>query len=230
MNEDVIYSVVIPFYNEELSVEGLLGELTIVMKGLKAPYEIIAIDDRSTDATYEKLRRVAASDPAIIPVLLPIRKGQTGALAKGFSSSRGRITISMDGDMQDDPSYIPLLLEKFRESGADVVCGWRWKRVAPALVIIYSKIGNFFQRLFLGMSIHDISCTFRVYKTSALKAITLNAAGLHRFLPFLLKRRGFSLAEMKIRQYPRKYGVSKYSSRKALETIRLFFGVVSGRY
>jgi len=230
MDEGIIYSVVIPFHNEELSVEELLGSLTKVMKGLKEPYEIIAIDDRSTDATHEKLRKFTASDPAVIPVLLPERKGQTGALAEGFARSRGRITISMDGDLQDDPSCIPLFLAKFRESGADVVCGWRWKRDDSTPVIIYSKIGNFFQKLFLGTSIHDISCTFRVYKTAALKTVTLNETGIHRFLPFLIKRRGFSLAEERIRQHPRKHGVSKYSSRKVLETIRLFFGIVFGRY
>lgn len=98
------------------------------------------------------------------------------------------------------------------------------------LVILYSRIGNFFQRLFLGVPVHDISCTFRVYKTSTLKKLRLEAAGLHRFLPFLIKRNGFSLAEQRIKQRPRKYGTSKYSSKKAIETIRLFFGILSGKY
>ncbi len=225
-----VYSVVVPFHNEELSVVELLSAITDVMKGLKAPYEIIAVDDCSTDTTREKLSRLTALDPAITAIFLPSRSGQTGALAAGFARSQGKITISLDGDLQDDPSYIPLLLEKFRKSGADAVCGWRCKRDDSASVIIYSKIGNFFQRLFLGMSIHDISCTFRVYKTSVLNTIKLNTPGLHRFLPFLLKRRGFSLTEEKIRQRPRRYGVSKYSSRKAIETIGLFFGILSGRY
>ncbi|MBP7056425.1 MAG: glycosyltransferase family 2 protein [Candidatus Omnitrophica bacterium] len=227
---NIFYSIVVPFHNEELSVIELLSQITNVMKDLKEPYEVIAVDDRSTDTTREKLSQFAASDPAIVNVFLPLRTGQTGALAAGFSRVRGAITISMDGDLQDDPSNIPSLLKKLRESGADVVCGWRWKRDDSALVIIYSKIGNFFQRLFLGTSIHDISCTFRAYKTSALNTVNMKAAGLHRFLPFLLKRRGFSLAEEKIMQHPRRHGVSKYSSKKALETISLFFGIVSGRY
>ncbi len=229
-DENIGYSIVVPFHNEELSVIELINRITNVMKGLKEPYELIAVDDCSTDTTREKLSQLAASDPAIVNIFLPLRTGQTGALSAGFSRARGKITVSMDGDLQDDPSDIPLLLKKLRESGADVVCGWRWKRDDSALVIIYSKIGNLFQRLFLGTSVHDISCTFRVYKTSALNTINMKTSGLHRFVPFLLKRRGFSLAEEKIMQRPRKYGVSKYSSRKALETIRLFFGIVSGRY
>lgn len=230
MDEKITYSIVIPFRNEELSIAELLNGLTNVMKRLKEPYEIIAVDDCSTDKTLEKLRRFAVSDSAITTISLSVHSGQTSALVAGFSCARGDITISMDGDLQDDPSDIPLLLKKFEESRADVVCGWRWKRDDSPLVVFYSRVGNFFQRMFLSTSIHDISCTFRVYRTAVLKNIKMDVAGLHRFLPFLIKKRGFLLEEEKIKQRPRKYGASKYSSKKALETIRLFFGIMFNRY
>ena len=230
MGNDIFYSVVIPFRNEESSLEELFDSITKVMGGLHKPYEIIAIDDCSIDATYTKLQKLSNTDPLIKIVHMPVRRGQTAALAEGFSRSCGEITISIDGDLQNDPSDIPLLLKKFRESGADVICGWRWGRKDSFLTLLYSKLGNFFQRLFFRTTVHDISCTFRVYKTAALKTIALNEEGLHRFLPFLMKKRGFSVAEQKVRHNARKYGISNYSPKKALQTIRLFLEIALGKY
>lgn len=226
MENGISYSVVIPFRNEEGSIEELFSSLAKVMGGVHEPYEIIAIDDCSTDATYAKLQKLSSIDPAIKIVHMQARRGQTAALAEGFSRSRGEITISMDGDLQNDPSDIPLLLKKFRESGADVVCGWRCGRKDSFLTLLYSMLGNFFQRLFFRTAVHDISCTFRVYKTAALKTITLNKEGLHRFLPFLMIKRGFVVAEQKIRHNARKYGRSNYTPKKALQTVRLFFEIL----
>jgi len=144
--------------------------------------------------------------------------------------AKGRIVISMDGDLQDDPGEIPSMLAVFRQSDVDALCGWRRSRKAPASALFLSRMGNFFQSLFLRAPIHDISCTFRIYKREAVKKIELKEEGSHRFIPFLLKKAGFSLAEIEIQNRPRIYGQSKYSSKKALQTMRLFFKILFNIY
>jgi glycosyltransferase involved in cell wall biosynthesis len=151
-------------------------------------------------------------------------------LAEGFKKANGDIVISMDGDLQDDPREIPAMIAKLERSGADAVCGWRKDRKDKARTMSLSRMGNFFQKIFFNVPVHDISCTLRVYKAEAVKNIVLKKQGLHRFLPFILKRAGFSLAEKEVHHNSRKYGQSKYSLRKAPQTVKLFFGLLLGRY
>ncbi|RKY42524.1 MAG: glycosyltransferase [Candidatus Makaraimicrobium thalassicum] len=225
-----MYSIVIPFYNEEASVKELLDGVADTMKGLREPYEIIAVNDGSSDGTRAEIEKISGSDPSVILLDLSGNKGQTACLAGGFSLARGNIVISMDGDLQDDPAEIPAMLRVLKDTNADVVCGWRKNRRTPVPVLFISRLGNFFQRAFLRLSIHDISCTLRIYKKDAAKAVDLSRRGAHRFIPFILKREGFTLAEKVVAQRPRKYGSSKYSLKKVPETISLFLGLLFGKY
>ncbi|UCD55439.1 MAG: glycosyltransferase family 2 protein [Candidatus Omnitrophota bacterium] len=230
MKGKIAYSVIIPFYNEDSSVEELLGMVTKILDNLNEPYEILAVNDGSTDDTLRKLEKMRGVNSAVIPINFSSRKGQTSCLLEGFRRASGHTIISMDGDFQDDPAEIPSMLEAFRRSRADTVCGWRRNRKNPISILMISKLGNFFQRIFFNVPVHDISCTFRIYKSAAIKSIDLKREGLHRFLPFFLKRAGFSLAEKQICHKPRKYGCSKYSFRKAGQTIKIFFGLLFKKY
>ena len=167
MEEKIKYSVVIPFYNEELSIEKLLGAVVNIMKDLNEPYEIIAVNDGSSDGTCEILDKIHEKNHAVIPVHFPSNKGQTASLAEGFRRTAGCIVISMDGDLQDDPLEIPSMLDAFKKSKTDVLCGWRADRKDATRTLFLSRLGNFFQRRFFNMPVHDISCTFRVYKRKA---------------------------------------------------------------
>lgn len=224
------YSIVIPFYNEELSVEELLQTVISIMDSLNGNYEILAINDGSTDKTRGELEKMRNMNSSVIPINFFSRKGQMACLTRGFQKANGHTVISMDGDLQDDPRLIPSMLEAFKKSQADVLCGWRTNRKGSILVMLFSRFGNFFQKMFLGVPIHDISCTFRIYKKKAAKSINLEKEGLHRFLLFFFKKAGFSLQEKKIPQNVRKYGHSKYSSLKALQTVKLFFEILYGKY
>jgi len=230
MGKTLAYSVVIPFYNEEESVEELLGKVSNVMDSLGETYEIIALNDGSTDETRGKLEEMRRINPVIIPIHFIRNKGQTACLKEGFEKAKGDTVISMDGDLQDDPMEIPSMLKAFKGSKADVVCGWRKNRKDPAKTLSLSKLGNFFQKRFLQVPIHDISCTFRIYKKEAIKNIKLERAGLHRYLPFILKRNGFTLTEKEVNHKPREHGHSKYSVKKAPETVKLFFGLLLNKY
>lgn len=228
--KDIAYSIVIPFHNEENAVCELLPNLGKVMRSLGEPYEILAVNDGSTDGTYERIEKIRLIDPSIATVNFNSRHGQTACLAEGFRRARGHVIISMDGDLQDDPAEIPSMLEAFKTSGAGAICGWRRNRHGPAPILFLSLIGNFFQSLFLEVPVHDISCTFRIYKKEALEKIALKEEGEHRFIPYLIKREGFSIAEKMINNRPRKYGISKYSAGKAFGTIKTFFKILGEKY
>lgn len=224
------FTVIVPFHNEGPAVDELIGSIISVMGKIGQKYEIIAINDGSTDDTGNRIGKIASSESRVIPVNFPEKRGQTAALAEGFRMAEGSVVITMDGDMQDDPEEIPGMLRVMRESGADVVCGWRRYRNDPAAILSVSSLGNFFQRLFFNVPVHDISCTFRVYKSEAVKDLELTESGLHRFLPFIIKRAGYSLAEKEVHHRPRKYGTSKYTYKKVPQTVRLFWGLLTGKF
>ncbi|MBF0216572.1 MAG: glycosyltransferase family 2 protein [Candidatus Omnitrophica bacterium] len=229
MSSGVTYSVVIPFHNEEGSAEELLRKVHDVMSAEKGQFEIIAVNDGSTDSTAAVIEKSARSMAAVKIVGNPVRKGQTAALAAGFLASSGDTVISLDGDMQNDPADIPLLLKKMRDAKLDVVCGYRNKRNDPAGTRVLSRLGNIFQGVFFGLAVHDISCTLRVYKGEAARGLLLDKDGLHRFIPFLLKRAGYSVGEAVVSHRPREHGVSKYSMKKAPATVKLFLKVLLGK-
>lgn len=225
------YSVIIPIYNEEESIKHLYNALREVLDPINHPYEIIFINDGSTDRSKEILMQLEREREreGLLIVELKENRGQTAALKAGFIRAHGETVISMDGDLQNDPRDIPLLLAKMNE-GYEVVCGWRYKRQDSWLKKHVSLIANKLQNLLLGTDLHDISCTFRAYKCDCLKNLNLERGGLHRFIPYLLQKRGYKITEIKVNHHPRIYGSSKYGIVvRGLNVINDFFYLVFKR-
>jgi glycosyltransferase involved in cell wall biosynthesis len=205
----VALSVVIPVYNEEDNVRPLLTSLRDVMETLGQPYELIVVDDGSTDRTHSHLRDLTVELAALCVVRLRTNFGQTAALAAGFDGARGSLVITMDGDGQNDPADIPRLLDKLKD-GYDVVSGWRhdrqdalWTRRVP------SQVANSLISWITGVRLHDYGCALKVYRREILQDVALYGE-MHRFLPALCRWVGATIGELPVGHFPRRRGVSKY--------------------
>lgn len=207
-NQPKKYSVIIPIYNEEESLLPLYYSLKSVMERLKAPYEMIFVDDGSTDRSFEKLKNIAASSASLTVISLNGRCGKSAALQTGFDAAQGEILITLDGDLQNDPEDIPKLLEKMNQ-GYEIVCGWRVDRKDPFHKKIASKIANRVRTALLQEKIHDVGCGLRVFKKTVLKKIRL-WGNQHRFFTALVLRQGFRIGEEKVNHRFRQFGKSKY--------------------
>ena len=203
------FSVVIPVYNEEDNVRPLLLSLQSVMESLGQPYEMIVVDDGSTDATRVRLRDLTGELPLLRVVQLRTNYGQTAALAAGFDLAGGALIITLDGDGQNDPADIPRLLDKLKE-GYDVVSGWRydrqdafWARRLP------SRAANALISWITGVRLHDYGCALKVYRREILQDVALYGE-MHRFLPALCRWVGATVGELPVSHWPRRRGVSKY--------------------
>ncbi|MHA1302641.1 MAG: glycosyltransferase family 2 protein [Candidatus Heimdallarchaeaceae archaeon] len=212
-------SIVIPVYNEEENVQSLHEELSTVLLNLGQKYEVIYVDDGSTDNTLSLLQSLFEKDKEHLRVIQLRRNfGQTAALAAGFHHANGEIIISLDGDGQNDPHDIPKLISALADE-VDVVCGWRYKRRDSFLFkSLPSKISNLLNRWLNHLNIHDSGCTFRAYRKEAVENITLSK-GEHRYLPAILHNQGFNITEVKVNHRRREKGKSKYGVR------RLFAGL-----
>ncbi len=208
------YSVVIPIHNEEDSVVALCRALKKVFSGIPAAYEIIFVDDASTDRSVERLRTTGSETRGMMIVRLADRRGLATALQAGFDRASGERIVTLDGDLQNDPADIPKLIQKMEE-GFDVVCGWRKKRSDPILKKISSKIANYFRRILMKEKIHDVGCTLKIFKKEVLKSLRLSGA-LHRFLSLLVVRQGWRIAEVPVSHHPRKFGSSKFGIGRRL--------------
>ncbi len=202
------YSVIIPIYNEEDSVLPLYNSLKEVMGKLKESYEVIFVDDGSKDTSAERLKGICADSEELVIVVLKERVGQSEALQAGFDNAAGEIYVTLDGDGQDDPRWIPVLLNKMKE-GYDVVCGWRHRMQAPFLKKGASKIANTVRRVIAGEKIHDVGCTLRVFRKKDIEGVCLSR-GLHRFFSTIMVKRGLRVGEVKVAHHARKAGVTKY--------------------
>jgi glycosyltransferase involved in cell wall biosynthesis len=200
-------SVVLPAFNEAESLDPLLAELRAALAATGRACEIVLVDDGSNDGTGEKIRAEARRDPRVRAVLLAGRVGQSGALAAGFSRARGRVIVTMDADLQNDPADLPRVLAALED--ADVVSGIRRRRHDPWLRRVSSRIAGAARRSVTGDPITDIGCSFKAYRREALEGLPM-FAGVHRFLPALCVLRGARLAEVELSHRPRRYGVSKY--------------------
>ncbi len=227
MAEKSLYcSIVIPVYNEEESLKDLFGELLRAMSPLAAPYEIIFVDDCSSDKTPQLLQEFHRNLPEIVRILpLAQRSGQSLAMQQGLSLAKGEIVVTLDADLQNDPADIPRLFEKMRE-GYDCVCGWRKSRQDTLLKAGLSKFGNLCQRMFTGLTIHDVSCTLRAYKKKCVPDIPLNWEGAHRFIPLNLSLRGYKIGEIVSNHRLRRYGTSKYSHKRIFRVVSDFFRII----
>ena len=202
-------SIVVPFYNEEDNIEELYEQLTRVLGVLGASYELIFIDDGSTDRSHDILLKLFASDKTVKVIRLRKNFGQTAALQAGFDHARGEIIISMDGDLQHDPADIPKLLTPISE-GFDIASGWRKERKDNFLLRRFpSWVANRIMRLLSGVKIHDFGTTFKAYRRDVLEGIRLYGE-LHRFIPALISRTGVKITEVPIKNVVRQKGKSKY--------------------
>ena len=224
----VKYSVVVPFYNEEHSVEPLYEKLKAVFTKMDGAYELIFVDDGSTDETPQRLNELASADSVVNVIRVEPNRGQTEALRAGFEKAAGEVAISMDGDLQNDPADIPDLVRKIGK-GYDFVCGWRRNRKDPVSKKIASWFGNFAQRNIFKSNLHDISCTLRVYKAEAVKDLTLKRRGSHRFIPYLLMMNGKRGGEAEVNHLHRPYGTSKYGFSRSFKVLRDFLILLVNR-
>jgi dolichol-phosphate mannosyltransferase len=202
-------SLVIPAFNEEPNVEACYREVVQALEPLGEPFEVIVVDDGSTDRTPEILRALAARDPRLRLVRFRRNAGQTAALAAGFRAARGPVVVTMDADLQNDPRDIPALLAALES--ADAACGWRVDRRDPWTKRIASRIANRVRSRMTGDGVHDTGCTLKAFRRSALDRLKLYR-GMHRFLPALLLLEGFRVVEVPVRHRPRRAGTSKYGN------------------
>jgi len=223
------YSIVIPVYNEEESLRPLLEEISQAMNPLNRPYEVIFVNDYSSDTSTDILEEFIQKFPKIVRVVtMTQRRGQTIAIRKGLDETRGQVAVTLDADLQNDPADIPKLFVKMEE-GHDCVCGWRKARQDTLLKAGLSKFGNVLQRLFTGMKIHDVSCTLRAYKKHCVDKIPLNWEGQHRFIPLCLSLQGFKVSEIISNHRQRKYGYTKYSHKRIFRVVGDFFKILLAR-
>ncbi len=212
-------SLVIPVHNEEGNIEPLYKEIKGVMDSLGEEYEIIYVNDGSTDDSGEILRRIKAQDPKVRVLEMDKNRGEAAALTAGFHHARGDIVVSMDGDGQNDPAYIPQLLEKLRE-GYKAVSGWREKRKEPYLArVLPSKVANWVIGLVTGVKVHDNGCSLKAYRGEIVKEIQI-PHGFHRFIPAIFGVKNQEVAEVKIKDRPRRWGSSHYGLTRTLEVLR----------
>jgi len=226
MNQAIKYSIVVPLYNEEASVTPLYVRLTQVMAGLDEPYEIVFVDDGSTDQTLKALYEIYESDSRVSIVTLRRNFGQTPALKAGFDAARGRIIISMDGDLQHDPEEIPAFITKLEE-GYDIVSGWRAQRRDTWLTRrLPSRIANWMMAKLSGVPLHDFGTTFKAYRRETIQNLPLYGE-LHRFIPALAAWSGARITEIPISNPPRRNGKSNYGLSR---TLHVFLDLLSTKF
>lgn len=201
-------SFIIPAKNEQDSVEILYKEIIAEQKKIKKNYEIIFIDDGSTDATFDILKKLARSSSNVKIIKLRGNFGKSTALQVGFDEARGEIIFTLDADLQDNPNQIPIFLKKITE-GYDLVSGWKKERMDPWTKVIPSRILNFATRVLTGTKLHDINCGFKAYRRQVVR--NLNIYGeLHRFIPVLAAKQSFKISEVTVNHRPRRFGKSKF--------------------
>ncbi len=212
------YSVVIPVYNEEENIELLYREIRDVMVTMGGIYEIIFIDDGSTDRTFEILDSLSNQDANLVVIKFRGNFGQSAAMSAGFDRANGEIVISLDGDLQNDPRDIPRLVDKLRE-GPDVVSGWRKNRKDKVLLRkIPSKLANKIICYVTGVRLHDTGCSLKAYRKEILKAIDLYGE-LHRFIPALARMQGATIEEIAVNHRARRFGESKYNLSRTFKVL-----------
>ena len=207
---DTELSIIIPVKDEEENIERLAKEVNEAMASVPYSWECIWVDDGSTDTTLSELEKMNKEDPRHQFVSLSKNYGQSAALHAGFSFAKGRLLATLDGDGQNDPRDLPLLVARLVEEGVDMVNGVRQKRRDSFIRKISSKIGNGFRNWLTGESVTDVGCSVRVFKHACAKNIP-SFKGMHRFLPTLIRIGGCTkIIEMPVNHWPRKFGETKY--------------------
>ncbi|QNJ15080.1 beta-glycosyltransferase/ family 2 [Synechococcus sp. A18-46.1] len=209
MSTPLDLSVVVPLYNEEESLPYLVEQLTDALRPSDERFELVLVNDGSSDRTAEVLEQLSHKVPELVAVLLRKNYGQTAAMAAGFDVAQGDVIVSLDGDLQNDPADIPMLLAKLRE-GYDLVSGWRHQRQDAALQRkLPSRIANRLIGRVTGVKLHDYGCSLKAYRREVLSDMRLYGE-LHRFLPALAFIEGARITEVKVNHRARQFGSSKY--------------------
>lgn len=200
-------SIIIPVYNERESVAKLHAEILSVLEGLGHSYEIIFVNDGSTDNTVLELKKLK---PARV-ISFARNFGKSQALHAGFNVANGELIFTMDGDMQDDPAEIPNFLENIQKSGSDLVVGWKQNRMDGASKGLVSKIANLVTGWMTGAHVHDMNCGYKLYKREVAKSLMLTGDH-HRYIPAIVSGKGYKVSEQKVNHRKRSFGESKYGN------------------
>ena len=217
-------SIVVPLFNEEESLPLLVEKLLLALRPLGRSFELVLVDDGSSDRTADVLRQQAAGAPELVAVLLRRNYGQTAAMAAGFDASRGRLIVTLDGDLQNDPADIPMLLGRLEE-GYDLVSGWRHQRQDHAVSrLLPSKVANALIARVTGVRLHDYGCSLKAYRRELVEDMNLYGE-LHRFLPALAFIEGARIAEVKVNHNARQFGQSKYGIDRTFRVLMDLFTV-----
>jgi glycosyltransferase involved in cell wall biosynthesis len=212
-------SVVVPMRNEAASVTDLCKALTAALEGFGRPYEIIVIDDGSTDETYERLVALQRGDQRLRIIRLRRNFGQTAAFAAGFAHARGRFIVTSDGDLQNDPADIPGMIRKAEQLNADIVAGWRKNRQDPFLNRrLPSMVANWIISRATGVRLHDYGCSLKVFRAEVVKPMKLYGE-MHRFLPAIASEFGVRIVEHEVTHHRRRHGKSNYGISRTIRVV-----------
>lgn len=211
MNEKPYISIIVPLYNEEGNASELHRRIFEAVQKLGKSFEIIFIDDGSTDGTVKECEGLSPLK------LIKFRKnfGQTAAFDAGIKNAKGEIVITMDGDLQNDPNDIKLLLAEM-EKGFDIVSGWRWQRKDSLLKKFFSRGANLLRKILVKDNIHDSGCSLKAYRRECFDDLDLFGE-MHRFIPAILQLEGFTVGEVKVSHFPRVHGKTKYNWKRAMK-------------
>jgi glycosyltransferase involved in cell wall biosynthesis len=212
-SEPIEISVVVPVFNEEENLPILLSRLVEVLNGLHQPFEMIFVDDGSSDGSRKVLKEMINQYPPLRLIGFKENRGLSTALLAGMREARGKKIVTLDSDLQNDPADIPKLLREMDHY--DMATGWRQKREDPWLKKISSKIANAVRNRLSGERIHDSACTLRAFRRECLQDIWV-FNGMHRFLSTLVKMEGYRIVEVPVSHHPRRFGKSKYNIRNRL--------------
>jgi len=224
-----VISVVVPLLNEEQSLEELYREIAAALESRGDPFEVVFVDDGSTDGSMDVLNHLHDETTNVVVVHLRRNFGKAAALQAGFLEARGDVIVTIDGDLQDDPAEIPPLLAKLDE-GFDLVSGWKTRRNDPLVRRLFSRVFNWATAVVSGVRLHDVNCGLKAYRAEVLHGMRVYGE-LHRFLPILASYQGFRIAEIPVNHRPRQHGRSRYGPERYL---RGFLDLLSvtfmGRY
>lgn len=222
-SEEVYLSLVVPLYNEEESIKPLMAQISKSIEKLDLSYEVILVDDGSTDRTWSTIEDLAKAYPYLRALKFRKNFGQTSAMVAGFEYARGEIIVTLDGDLQNDPADIAKLLSKIDE-GYDIVSGWRKNRQDHFSRVLPSRVANYMISVTTGVRLHDYGCSLKAYRAACIKP--LKAYGeMHRFLPALANMTGARVVEVETAHHPRRYGVSKYGFNRIFKVFSDIFAI-----
>jgi glycosyltransferase involved in cell wall biosynthesis len=217
-------SIVVPLYNEAPNLDDLHRQLVAALEPSGRSFELVLVDDGSTDGTREKLLALAEADPRVVAVPLRRNFGQTAAFSAGFDRSRGEVVVTSDGDLQNDPADIPALVDKLERDDLDMVCGWRRRRQDPLSKRVPSFFANRLISWATGVRLHDYGCSLKAMRGDLARSLRLYGE-MHRFIPAVASWNGVTLAEVPVNHRPRTRGTSKYGIGRTTRVLLDLFTV-----